>query len=50
MHNTYILFQRALRPSDMSRDRGNMQDHVKDLCQMCIELGHYCGKLRYINM
>ncbi|XP_063833494.1 uncharacterized protein LOC135082632 [Ostrinia nubilalis] len=35
--------QRELRPSDRSQDKENRQEHQREYCQMCQQLGRYCG-------
>ncbi|XP_026764333.1 zinc finger CCHC domain-containing protein 24-like [Galleria mellonella] len=42
--HVYPHKQRALLPSDRTSNRKNKQEHQMDYCQMCQQLGYYCGK------
>ncbi|KAL0895668.1 hypothetical protein ABMA27_011747 [Loxostege sticticalis] len=41
----YPTNQRELRQSDLTQSQGkeNRPEHQKEFCQMCQQLGHYCG-------
>ncbi|KAM3966713.1 zinc finger CCHC domain-containing protein 24 [Aphomia sociella] len=41
--HVYAHTQRALIPSDRTADRENRPEHQMDGCQMCQQLGYYCG-------
>ncbi|CAG5017781.1 unnamed protein product [Parnassius apollo] len=43
--HVYPHKQRELRASDF-KDSKTKQEHKKELCQMCQQLGHYCGNNR----
>ncbi|CAK1599883.1 unnamed protein product [Parnassius mnemosyne] len=40
--HVYPYNQRELRASDITDSKGK-QEHKKELCQMCQQLGNYCG-------
>uniref|UniRef100_A0A2A4K7G8 3CxxC-type domain-containing protein n=1 Tax=Heliothis virescens TaxID=7102 RepID=A0A2A4K7G8_HELVI len=38
--------QRNLQPTDYKKDKDDVGEHPKELCQMCKELGGHCGKIK----
>ncbi|XP_068628947.1 zinc finger CCHC domain-containing protein 24-like [Battus philenor] len=47
-NHVYAHSQRELLPSDI-RQSNIRQEHKKDLCQMCQQLGYYCGSFGKSN-
>ncbi|KAG6460734.1 uncharacterized protein LOC115450425 isoform X1 [Manduca sexta] len=41
--------QRELLPSDITNDKEKCEQHPKELCQKCKQLGSYCGKRQNVK-